>query len=612
MSTSHLVCASCNVVSVGPSCVKCDGELSVPTAVDCAKFGLLPELRELVKQTPDFDFNTRDETSKATLLHHAAISGKMGVLEYILDNQATRAKVNVDARGGETQTTPLFWAASCNQIYAVELLLRHGAQPTFRDKRGVSPFLEAILCCFPITAAYLVAKGSGINQRVQDAHQKTALMLLCQPQHFHLDTFRMVLSLQASVDMQDVDGNTALHHAAANDIAMAVRLLLDARADTTIVNSEGLTANGVARVRLRLKSRARRLLHEDEQLQHLSRWTSIPKQTLLDNMYKLAFFVPWAVLLFAAALVLRLLVRGSYGDKRKAAALMFGINAASIGYLVALFPRFSGYCSSTFCAFAAASFAMVGFTLYKTSASDPGEVSTSYDEKMHNVRWLVESKLPSATKLCLTCLHKRPLRGKHCAELNMCIAKFDHYCPFVVNAIGAQNHAVFMGFLFSAVSSIGLELLACWRFARAQPELVADFAIQWQWWKWNSPVWNILVDTSGTAAGTPGLFHWLWSVAHFQPVLFCVMFLDVVQIAWIAYILFFHVYLMCAALTTNEIVKSENLDRVYSRGIYNNVVDFFGLPCQRPVDWRRVYSVEDFASQVAMCSSSSGHTCKDS
>ena len=53
MSASHLVCASCNVVSVGPSCAECDGELSVPTAVDCAKFGLLPELLELVEQVND-------------------------------------------------------------------------------------------------------------------------------------------------------------------------------------------------------------------------------------------------------------------------------------------------------------------------------------------------------------------------------------------------------------------------------------------------------------------------------------------------------------------------------------------------------------------------------
>lgn len=33
-------------------------------------------------------------------------------------------------------------------------------------------------------------------------------MLLCHRQRFHLDTFRMVLSLQATLDAQDKDGNT--------------------------------------------------------------------------------------------------------------------------------------------------------------------------------------------------------------------------------------------------------------------------------------------------------------------------------------------------------------------------------------------------------------------
>uniref|UniRef100_M4BKD5 Uncharacterized protein n=1 Tax=Hyaloperonospora arabidopsidis (strain Emoy2) TaxID=559515 RepID=M4BKD5_HYAAE len=201
---------------------------------------------------------------------------------------------------------------------------------------------------------------------------------------------------------------------------MAVRLLLDVRADTTIVNKEGLTAVEIARARLGSTSLARRLLVEDEQLQHLSRWTSIPKQTLLDNLYKLVFFVPWVVfplacyvivamsgwqaiilslcsLLAIVVLVLRLLVRGSYGDKRKAAALLFGINVASIVYLVAIFPRFSGYCSSTFCTVAAVSFAMLGVTLYKTCTSDPGEVSTSYDEKLHVSRFGCHSHDPKTS-----------------------------------------------------------------------------------------------------------------------------------------------------------------------------------------------------------------------
>ena len=53
MAASRLVCGPCNVISEGPSCSKCNGELTVPTAFDCAQFGLVPELQELVKQVKE-------------------------------------------------------------------------------------------------------------------------------------------------------------------------------------------------------------------------------------------------------------------------------------------------------------------------------------------------------------------------------------------------------------------------------------------------------------------------------------------------------------------------------------------------------------------------------
>ncbi|KAI9914733.1 hypothetical protein PsorP6_007278 [Peronosclerospora sorghi] len=639
MAAPRFVCTSCAIVSTESLCSQCNGELTVPTAFECAKHGLLPQLQDLVEHDSRFDVNARDETAKATLLHYAAISGKMGVLEFLLGHDDLRAQVHVDTLDGQSHTTPLFWAACNNQIYAVELLLRHGADPTFRDPCGLTPFLSAIARCFPITAAYLVAKGSDVNQCTHDARKQTALMLLCHPQQFHLDTFRMVLSLQAFVNAQDAEGNTALHHAARNNVAMAIRMLLDVKADTRIRNQDGRTAWELTRGNLPPTSTTFRLLQDDDQLQQLAHWTCTrvclcttnhvvdephvrmlcfleQKAVLEDHLYKLSFFVPWlvlplacyvlvamhgwhvilfalSILLMAALVVLKLFQRGSYGDKRKAAAPMFGINVASMTYLVASFPRFSTHCSSSFCLLTALSFAAMGVTLYITCTSDPGELSTLYDEKLHNIRSLVESKLPSATKLCLTCLHKRPLRAKHCAELNACIAKFDHYCPFVLNAIGAQNHAAFLGFLVFSVLSIGLELIACYRFARAQPELVGHFSLEWQFWTWTS--------SRDRAAGW---FDWLWSVAHFQPLLFGVLVLDAVHFVWIGYMLLFHVYLMAAALTTNEVVKQKNLDRVYSRGLVRNVVDFFGLPGHRRLDWRRVYSIENFERQVRGCTAS--------
>lgn len=194
----------------------------------------------------------------------------------------------------------------------------------------------------------------------------------------------------------------------------------------------------------------------------------------------------------------------------------------------------------------------------------------------------MESKSPSATKLCLTCLHRRPLRAKHCAESDACIARFDHYCPFVNNAIGAENHAVFWGFLFSCVVSISLELVACWRFA---------------------------VGQLGTIVWTRGVFVWLWSIAHFHPLLFCVVLLDLVQIAWIGYLLGFQTYLMLAAVTTNEFVKNENPTRAYSRGFVRNCIDFFRLDAlwrrghgetkdRDAVDWTQIYSLDEFHDAI--------------
>lgn len=186
---------------------------------------------------------------------------------------------------------------------------------------------------------------------------------------------------------------------------------------------------------------------------------------------------------------------------------------------------------------------------------------------LQNITSLVESKLSSPTKLCLTCLHKRPLRAKHCAETNTCIAKFDHYCPFVNNAVGAGNHNYFFGFLLFAVLSIGMSLVMCWRYLGSREDIL----------------W------------TEGIISWAWSVVHFHPVLFCIALLDIVHIAWIGYMLLFHTYLMLAALTTNEFVKGENMSRAYSRGVVLNAVDFFHLYGEKVVDWRAVYNMDEYA-----------------
>jgi palmitoyltransferase len=60
-----------------------------------------------------------------------------------------------------------------------------------------------------------------------------------------------------------------------------------------------------------------------------------------------------------------------------------------------------------------------------------------FDNQLHVAR----------TTPCKECGFVRPARAKH--QYGACIAKFDHYCPWLNNSVGAYNHRFFVTFLLS-------------------------------------------------------------------------------------------------------------------------------------------------------------------
>lgn len=54
-------------------------------------------------------------------------------------------------------------------------------------------------------------------------------------------------------------------------------------------------------------------------------------------------------------------------------------------------------------------------------------------------------------QLCHSCHIVKPLRSKHCRVLRKCVLVYDHYCPFVGNAIGLYNYGYFYIFLHFCV-----------------------------------------------------------------------------------------------------------------------------------------------------------------
>ncbi len=63
-------------------------------------------------------------------------------------------------------------------------------------------------------------------------------------------------------------------------------------------------------------------------------------------------------------------------------------------------------------------------------------------------------------QICVSCRIVRPLRAKHCAVTDRCIEVFDHYCPWVGNAIGKRNRHTFLVFLWLELYAL-LSSLAC-------------------------------------------------------------------------------------------------------------------------------------------------------
>ena len=59
-------------------------------------------------------------------------------------------------------------------------------------------------------------------------------------------------------------------------------------------------------------------------------------------------------------------------------------------------------------------------------------------------------------RLCVACRTVRPLRAKHCPVTGRCVARFDHYCPWMGCTVGAGNHATFLAFLASTLAAIVL------------------------------------------------------------------------------------------------------------------------------------------------------------
>lgn len=425
--------------------------------VKATQYGAIDRCREIIEG--GHDVNTRDDEN-VTLLHWAAINNRREVVKYFIGKGAV-----VDARGGELNSTPLHWATRQGHLSMVVLLIQNGADASLLDGEGYNCLHLATQFGMSSIVAYLLAKGLNIDST--DGSGMTALMW----SSFRIlanDPTRLLITLGASLNVcDDKHKNTALHWAVYARNNNAISLLLHAGASLYATNSSGDTPLEMAR-KLRLNWCVKRLQHALDQKQlhqknlcvrfvkdrELQRGCILSAPFLLYYALGMVLHSQLQVVIKLLVVCVTLLAAMAFGrmhcDDNTSNYVPFAIYVATkfwlyVTFVVYIWPTLSLGSSFVFTLASSALF----YYFIKTWRTDPGRVRADRERKFNHILQLAEKEGFVVQVFCSTCLVRKPIRSKHCSVCNVCVAKFDHHCPWVGNCVGSGNHKYFVLYLLS-------------------------------------------------------------------------------------------------------------------------------------------------------------------
>eukprot|EP00124_Ichthyophonus_hoferi_P002484 Ihof_evm3s171 gene=Ihof_evmTU3s171 len=546
--------------------------------VGAVQRGLLDRVHWFVNEE-GFDVNTPDHED-VTLLHWAAINNRIEIARFLLAKGA-----HVDTLGGHLKSTSLQWAVRQGFLEMIILLMKAGADPSIKDTQGFNSLHLSAQFGHTYISAYLMAKG--VDPDSVDIVGRTPLMW-ASFRVFYSDSVRILLSMKASINLQDAVMNTAAHWAAGNNNMVTLEELVAHGARLDLKNAMGQTPEEVAMeknypvvveylrrqtgsqqpkwLRALLQRKGIRalvlaimpivfLLTSGTVLAHLSGWPA---------------FVAMGVVWFGSGYIIK-----TFWMSARRNSFTFSIFTQSC--LLFLFVYFFWMLRVTFLRldltllfFTSASLMIYYFRL--TWKSPPGFLTATPDQQRRTIIELAEHG-QFDERFCTTCVLRKPLRSKHCAVCGHCVAKFDHHCPFAANCIGANNHRQFCLFLFFLIVVACTYFQICLLYLRSICTY-DDF---------------ILPQT--------------WYYFHEQPVVAWTFTYSMLQTSWCFVLLLVQNYQVIVNLTTNERLlihrmsylhdDKGNVRNAFDKGPWRNLVDFyegFGIFRTSPkTDWTQVH-----------------------
>uniref|UniRef100_A0A8C9XYB4 Palmitoyltransferase n=1 Tax=Sander lucioperca TaxID=283035 RepID=A0A8C9XYB4_SANLU len=531
-----------------PRCGVKSRQHSIDSSFVDKTYGIFERCRELVEA--GFDVRQPDKEN-VTLLHWAAINNRIDLVKYYISKGAI-----VDQLGGDLNSTPLHWATRQGHLSMVVQLMKYGADPSLIDGEGCSCVHLAAQFGHTSIVAYLIAKGQDVD--MMDQNGMTPLMWAAYRTH-SVDPTRLLLTFNVSVNLGDkYHKNTALHWAVLAGNTTVISLLLDANANVDAQNIKVMPSSWLHPISL----------------------CTCTRTTCRQMRLALRMVVrPLAVVLWLnrmgfdcgenpavdTNLSLPIPKKNDAEEAVGPSSLTF---AAHLPFATVHMP----FLINTLALF---------YNFGKSWKSDPGIIKASEEQKKKTIVELAETGSLDLSIFCSTCLIRKPIRSKHCAVCNRCIAKFDHHCPWVGNCVGIGNHRYFMGYLFFLLCMICWMIYGCISY------------------------WRLHCATS---YAKDGFWLYLTQIASCSPWMFWMFLNSIFHFMWVAVLIMCQLYQIAAlGITTNERmnarrykhfkVTATSIESPFNHGCFRNLIDFFEIRCCgliRPVavDWTTQYTIE--------------------
>jgi len=321
---------------------------------------------------------------------------------------------------------------------------------------------------------YLITIGADINAKDKEGH--TPIMWAVYENH--IPVVQLLLEHFPDIITGDSKGMTALHWAASRNKGDCADLLLQHGANINAVNNEGRTPVEEAVVKgAAVLGNYLTLVKSNPKVGQMGKlesykyiWGFIPffiALFLIEIMAITPYFVVAAGINFGAGVLF-----WRYFGAVRWKSIVLSRNPVCVGIILgmfavsALFWFFHMHDLTTITQLEPLAFTINGVIwvcsfvhllnrdpgVIRKNTATPEEIVASYDQP------------PSeGNQYCVSCKCKKPLRSKHCKTSGNCVARFDHYCPWIANAVGIGNHRLFIWVVVHVTLSHAWFVTFCYR-----------------------------------------------------------------------------------------------------------------------------------------------------